>query len=250
MILVEIINAVIDAIVGFFSPTQTAGSPVATCPPQPPAPAPTIAFAADGAKYVTEASSYKDCPEAVKSDIKSKEFTEDEKKQINEVIKKYDKLMKCKDIPLKRFGRTDKGITDCKSENTTMGECFSESGSLILMDNSTSLVDFADKETQFKGTAAHEMAHIMLNKFDPRTCTSYASNGDNPLIQEWRKATGWDASGTNLTETDSDKAPSEYAKTNSQEDMSESAMFYLYDPERLKKASPERYNFMKSLFGD
>ena len=214
-----------------------------------PCPKPKVAYASDGAKYVIQSPHYKNCPDAVKKEIKSKQFTDAEKKMIDEVQGKYATLMTCKNQPLKRFGRTDKGITDCKVESSTMGECFDDSGTLVIMDNAYSPVDFKDENTQFKGTVAHEMSHIIMNRFDPRTCKTYDSPDDNPLMKEYRKATGWDATGSTLTETAKDHAPSEYGKTNSQEDMAESSMLYLYNPDELEKKSPARYAFMKQMFG-
>jgi hypothetical protein len=224
------------------------GSPVQECPP---AKGPKLV--SDGREAIVNSTSYKGCPDDVKKEITSKDFTDSEKKGIQEVLDKYKPLMKCDNTPVKQIGRTNKGITKnggCVAETTTMGEWFDDSGTLVLTDAASDPTDFKDKDQQFKGTAAHELAHGLLNKFDPRTCKTYDDENDNPVMKEFRKSTGWDATGTTLTPTDTDKAPTDYAKTNSQEDLSESMMLYMYDPEKLKKESPARYEFCKTMLGD
>ncbi len=223
------------------------GAPVEACPAEK---GPQLV--SDGADAIVKSDSYKNCPANVKDEIKSKDFSDTEKKGIQEVLGKYNPLMKCDNSPVKKIGRTNKGITKsngCVAETSTMGEWFDESGTLVLTDAASNPVDFADKDVQFKATTAHELAHGLLNKFDPRDCKAYASANDNPVMKEFRKAAGWDATGTTLTETGKDKAPTGYAKTNSQEDLSESMMLYLYSPDKLKKASPARYEFCEKLLG-
>jgi hypothetical protein len=210
-------------------------------------------FISNGKKPLVDSDKYKDCPDSVKKKIHSKEFTDKEKKNINEVLDKYKPILKCKNSPVKQIGRTNKAISKngkCRAETDTMGEWFEDSGTVILTDAANNPVDFDDAETQFKGTAAHEIAHGLLDNFDPRTCTSYENSSDNPLMKEFHKAAGWDPTGTTLTETDDDKAPTDYAKTNDEEDLSESMMLYLYDPDKLKDASPARYEFCKKLLSD
>jgi hypothetical protein len=200
-----------------------------------------------GAADLTASENYKDCPKEVKEGVKSKTFTEDEKKDVEEVLEKMKPLMKCESQPVKTIGRTDKAITDCKVEESTMGEWFPDRGALILSDSASNLVDFKDKRTQFKGTLAHELTHGLTNGFDPRTCKKYDSWKDNPLMKEWGKAADWDPTLTSLV--DASGAPTNYAKTNPKEDLSESVMLYLYDAKRLEKASPARHKFVAALFG-
>ena len=230
-----------------FSGTD-AGAPAEKCPL---AKGPTLV--SNGADAVTKSTAYKGCPEDVKDKIASKEFSESEKKGIEDVLDKYKPLFECDNVPVKKIGRSDKGITKstagCVAETTTMGEWFEDSGTLVLMDAASSPEDFPDADSQFKGTVAHELAHGLLNNFDPRTCKAYKKAGDNPVMKEFRKAAGWDATGTTLTETDKDKAATSYSKTNSQEDLSEAMMLYLYDQKKLKDASPARYEFCKKLLG-
>lgn len=203
----------------------------------------------DGAKALTGSDAYKGCPQAVKDEILSKAFTDEEKGQINEVLDKMGGLMACANHPVKHIGRTAKAISrddsGCEAESRTYGEWFEDQGTLILTDVASNPLDFKDKATQFKGTLAHELTHGLTNGFDPRTCTAYDDMADNPLMQEWAKATGWDPTLSNLA--DPSKAPTDYAKTNAAEDLSETVMMYLYAPDELKKKSPERHAFAKKL---
>lgn len=255
---IAVVVAVGAALIALFSAKKDAdknfsgndvGSPVQGCPAEK---GPKLV--SDGADAIVKSTSYKGCPEDVKKDITSKEFSDTEKKGVQEVLDKYKPLLKCDNSPVKKIGRSNKGITKktdgCVAETSTMGEWFADSGTLVLTDAASNPVDFTDAEVQFKGTTAHELAHGLLNKFDPRDCKAYDSANDNPVMKEFRTAAGWDATGTTLTETGTDKAPTDYAKTNSQEDLSESMMLYLYDPDKLKNASPARYEFCKKLLGD
>jgi hypothetical protein len=203
----------------------------------------------NGAEDLINSAIYKTCPDDVKDDIKSKVFSEEEQADVNEVLDKMSALMACKNQPVKQIGRTDKAISKgkggCESETSTYGEWFADRGTLILTDAADEPLDFSDARTQFKGTLAHELTHGLTNGFDPRTCTVYDNFRDNPLMQEWGKAAGWDATLTNLA--DPSKAPTDYAKKNAKEDLSETIMMYMYSPDELKKKSPERYEFAKKL---
>ncbi len=193
-----------------------------------------------------------ECPAEVKAAIQDVSFSGEEKKDTEEVLDKMKPLMHCENQPVKHIGRSDKGITKgangCEAETSTMGEWFADRGSLVLTDAASNPVDFKDTRTQYKGTLAHELTHGLTNGFDPRDCKSYDNWKDNPLMQEWAKAAGWNSALTTLT--DDTKAPTDYAKKNPKEDLSESVMLYLYEPDTLKTKSPERYEFIQKLFGD
>lgn len=207
-------------------------------------------FANDGADAVNKSDRYSDCPDDTKDQIKSRPWTDSEQQGVNEVLDKYQPLMQCPNQPIKKFARTNKSIDDCKPDGSTQGEWFEDSGTVVLTDSAYKGSDFNDNFSNFKGTAAHETAHGLLNHFDPRSCQSYKDSADNPLMQEWNKAAGWDSTGQTLNETDGDKAPTKYAKTNSMEDLSESMMLYTNDPDRLKQSSPGRYAFCQKLMQD
>jgi hypothetical protein len=205
-----------------------------------------------GGEAITKSKIYSGCDKAVKDQIHDKSFTDDEKKDTEEVLDKMKPLTRCKEQPVKHIGRSDKGITKkstgCEAETSTMGEWFADQGTLVLTDAASNPVDFKDKRTQYKGTLAHELTHGLTNNFDPRDCKSYDNWKDNPLMQEWAKAAGWNPDLKGLK--DPSKAPTNYAKTNPKEDLSESVMLYLYEPDTLKTKSPERYEFVQKLFGD
>jgi hypothetical protein len=205
-----------------------------------------------GGDDVVKSATYRACPDNVKSEIHSKRFSEDEKNDTQEVLDRMKPLMGCENQPVKQIGRSDKAITKgsggCRAETSTMGEWFPDLGALVLTDAASNPVDFNDPRAQYKGTLAHELTHGLTNGFDPRSCKAYDNWRDNPLMQEWGKAVGWDATLTSLP--DDSKAPTDYAKTNAKEDLSESVMLYLYDPDRLKKKSPERHAFIHKLFGE
>ncbi len=205
----------------------------------------------NGADIITKSALYKDCSKDIKGKINSKKFNESEQKLIAEVLDKYAALLKCKDHPLKAIGRTDRAITKngtCVDESKTMGEWFADKGALILTDSANNTIDFKDESTQFKGTLAHEISHALMNKYDPRTCKSYSSITENPLMKEFMNAAGWSKKGTILK--DKSSAPTNYAKTSPEEDLAESSMLFLYNSDALKKKSPARYKFLKKLFGD
>lgn len=214
-----------------------------------------------GAEAIVQSDAYKECPDEVKDEIEGEPFTDQEKKDLEEVLDNYKPLMKCKNQPLKAIGKTNKGIShdedgDCYAEEETLGEWFSDKGTLVLTDaasNGEDPVFPGDSSKGFRATAAHEIAHALAGHgsgpgFDPRDCKEYPNNEDNPLMKEFKEASGWNEAGDTLVETDEDKAPTDYAKTNADEDFAESAMLYQYDPDKLKSESPARYEFMQKLF--
>lgn len=209
---------------------------------------PTLpALVDDGAVDLTNTAIYKKCPDDVKSAIQSKAFTKKEREDVEEVLGKMGALMTCENHPVKRIGRTDQAITSCVAEQDTMGEWFQDRGALVMTDNATANFHLGGGRKEFKGSLAHELTHGLTNSFDPRTCTAYSNPRDNPLMQEWVKLMGWDDTWKKVADPSS--LPSDYAKTNAKEDLSETVKFYLYAPDELKKKSPERYEFAKKLLG-
>lgn len=134
-----------------------------------------------------------------------------------------------------------------------------------VYDHASSPYDFKDPATQFKGTILHEMTHafqsyksktevqsnvsstpLLQNFMDktrpkPESVAGIYKNGwaygyKNPITKEkeWRF---YGAAGNNV--------PTDYSGTNPQEDLCESTMLYLYDPQRLKASSQSRYDFVR-----
>lgn len=193
-----------------------------------------------------------ECPAEVKAAIHDVSFSREEKKDIEEVLDKMKALMSCQQQPVKHIGRCNQGITGvangARVESTTMGEWLADRSTAVLTDAAVRPVDFADGRTQFKATLVHELTHGLTNGFDPRTCQPYENWKDNPLMQEWGKAAGWNRALSSLK--DDSRAPNDYAKTNPREDLSESVAFFFYAPEQLKAKSPERHEFIQKLLGD
>jgi hypothetical protein len=115
--------------------------------------------------------------------------------------------------------------------------------------------DKESREKQFQATIAHELTHRLLrynpgNKFHSDLSRQPWIAGENG----WAAQFGWSYNPTThkwaLDSARSGEAPSGYAGSeNPSEDICESMMFYLYDPQRLRAASPERYRFIKEVLG-
>ena len=64
---------------------------------------------------------------------------------------------------------------------------------------------------------------------------------------------GWRVNDQNVwtfTGTQGNQAPTDYAKKNPKEDLSESVALYVYNPQALQNSSPQRYNFVRDyVFG-
>jgi hypothetical protein len=133
-----------------------------------------------------------------------------------------------------------------------------------VYDHASSPYDFKDPATQFKGTILHEMTHAFQaykSKTDVQTNVI-----DTPLLQDFMDATrpkpksaglygnGWGFGYINSKTKQKEwrfygaagnNVPTGYSNTNPQEDLCESAMLYLYDPQRLKASSQARYDFVR-----
>ncbi len=239
-------------------PTQKADNATTPLNPTKGKPHPP-ALSSQGAQAVIE--EYSAAPEAIKKQVKNAKFNETELKGLADVEERMSALMQCSNHPLRYVARTNSSISPpndhhswtAGSADSTMGEWFLNHGTVVLTDSAGFGKDFGGdgkhfSEQQFRGTAAHEFAHALLNNFDPRTCTQYPDESANPLIQQFRSATGWNTAGT--VPSTVTPPPTEYGATNSQEDLSESVMLYLYSPSTLKAKSPERYEFVKKLFDE
>lgn len=107
------------------------------------------------------------------------------------------------------------------------------------------------KKLQFQGTIAHELTHRFL-RFNPGD-KFYADMAQNPLISNedgWAAKFGWSFDPAKqkwaLDPSRRREAPTRYAmEDNPSEDMAESVMLFVLDPQRLRAASPERYAFVR-----
>ena len=128
---------------------------------------------------------------------------------------------------------------DCKS---WLGVYYPSEDSITIYDGAKSSGDFGllgtDGNRNFKGTIVHELTHSIQT---------------DKLSEEYAKMAGWEfdsLEGTWKFKGDKKSLPTTYGGTNPHEDMAESVMLYAYDPQRLRKASPERYDFLKTKIFD
>jgi hypothetical protein len=146
-------------------------------------------------------------------------------------------------------------------------DCTGSSATIHIFDNASTLVDFADPDTQFKGSIMHEIMHAYHAYKEENSI--YLNVHESPQFQNWIDATKKKSEAT--TELyqhnngwgwyqppgkwqyfglPTDPPPTNYATTDPAEDYCESTMLYVYDPERLKTTSPERYNYIRDyVFG-
>jgi hypothetical protein len=139
---------------------------------------------------------------------------------------------------------TDKG----KLDDNTLGEFFRESKNFSLFTpGETSDVDFkGDVNKQLEATAVHEIAHGLMK---------YAE-------ADFFKETGYWIDRTTKSGTAGAEAPpTGYGDKNGSEDLSESAMLFFVDPQRLKdgdgsaaagspgNACPKRHAFLEKIVG-
>jgi hypothetical protein len=154
-------------------------------------------------------------------------------------------------------------------------DCNGSSATIRIFDQAHSPFDFANDpngDKEFKGSILHEMIHaLQYHKGDSSTLEDplKQKNGySSPLMQNYMDATrpitdmnnpgfwannGWllNPQGVwTLTGAPGNQAPTDYAGTNPKEDLCESVMLYVYDPQGLQNSSPQRYNFIcDQIFG-
>ncbi len=148
-------------------------------------------------------------------------------------------------------------------------DCPSSSGTIRIFNQALTPLDFTndpDGYKEFKGTILHELTHALQFKKDEYSI--YKNPHSSPLVQNYMDATrpitnindpgfegvnGWvygHPPGTpppkwKLYGTQDNKTPTNYGNTNPIEDMSESVMMYVYEPQKLQGSSPQRYNFIR-----
>jgi hypothetical protein len=146
--------------------------------------------------------------------------------------------------------------------------CDGSSATIRIFDDAKSQYDFLndpDGEKQFKATILHEMVHAMQYRKDQHSI--YRNGYDSPLVENYIDATkkitdmdhadykawnGWNWSQGRwyYTNESENQPPTSYGLTDPTEDMAESVMMFVYDPERLKNSSYERYYFIRDeMFG-
>ena len=84
-------------------------------------------------------------------------------------------------------------------------------------------------------TIFHEVTHMLVEKG-----TDYSP--------EWLNLGGWKGSGDNWTASKKNCMVGRYGSTDPGEDFAETAVAYRYNPSRLYKGCPEKYQYMKKFF--
>jgi hypothetical protein len=149
-------------------------------------------------------------------------------------------------------------------------DCTSASGTIRIFDNAFTPLDFSNDPngyTEFKGSILHELTHALQYKKDEYS--NYKNAYFSPVVQNYMDATrpitnindpgfegtnGWTfgkhppnspSARWKLFGTPDNKPPTNYGGKNPLEDMSESVMMYVYEPQKLQGSSPQRYNFIR-----
>lgn len=94
--------------------------------------------------------------------------------------------------------------------------------------------DNLDSKEMQRYTVTHEIGHNIGGRLD---------QDEDP---EWLNISGWVQIGENWKSTKDDELVSKYGATNPAEDFAEAFSGYRYDPETLKRRSPEKYEYMKN----
>lgn len=149
-------------------------------------------------------------------------------------------------------------------------DCSSSSGTIRIFDMATRPFDFSndpDGIKEFKGTILHELIHALQYKKDEYSI--YKNPYSSPIMQNYMDAArpitnindpgfegnnGWTYGkhppgqpfqSWKLFSTQNSNPPTNYGGKNPLEDMSESVMMYVYEPQKLQSSSPQRYTFIR-----
>lgn len=199
-----------------------------------------------------------------------KEWSERELGLLNDLLKEIPKEFLA-NLSLQSITRADVYYEGSLPDPYTFGVYRPSSSSISIFDHASSPFDFQDDpngDKQFKATILHELVHAMQYKKDEYS--NYDNPYKSPLVQAYMDATtplnavdtgiwenGWtyfEDRGENGNwkkwSDENEKAPTNYGQTDPCEDMSESVMMYVYDPQKLKTSSPLRYYFIRDqIFG-
>jgi hypothetical protein len=153
-------------------------------------------------------------------------------------------------------------------DRQTDAKCNGSKPTIRVFDQAqTSTLDFpGDHDRQFKATILHEIIHAYQYNKDGNTI--YKNPYNSPQTENYLEATrplkgenafawrnGWKwydpPQKWTLFANQNDIPPTNYGTgINPLEDMSESAMMYVFEPARLKASSPARYDYIRSnIFG-
>lgn len=141
----------------------------------------------------------------------------------------------------------------------TNGRSIKDDKAIVIMPRGMEFFPHRISSTSnFEGTIVHEIGHLLFTKFANmwKEKFQWAFCGDNEEEWEVRKApNGKDKWFHKLTGKMSpigqyplqpEQCVSEYAQIHMEEDICESLVAYIFDPEKLKEISPEKFAILKS----
>jgi hypothetical protein len=144
-----------------------------------------------------------------------------------------------------------------------------DKGTIIIYDKAkTNILDFPNDssgDTEFKAVIVHELTHALQRYIGPGENAS-SDPYQSQLVKDYIEATRPNdpsplnilGNGWTLTEgkwqlrraLPDNMPPTQYGLTNPLDDMADSTMMYVNDPQRLKYSSQKRYDFIKDkVFG-
>ena len=182
-------------------------------------------------------------------------------------------------VSLDKDGNPQPGINGTYSPCGSPPEkdCNSTSGTIRIFDNALNGGLFSNDPQgikKFKGVILHELIHALQYKKDDTSIYSnqkysYYNGSYSPLLQNYmdaiRPVTNINDPGFNnvdngwfyghypqqadqwylLGSTGGNAPPTNYGLKNPKEDMCDSVMMYVYEPQKLKDSSMQRYNFIR-----
>ena len=200
----------------------------------------------------------------------SRDWNPHEIKLMNDVLSELPKEMLAK-MSISSIARSDQFYKGNKLVPDTFGVYHSDTSVIEILDFAHTPFDFSDDasgDKEFKATILHEMVHSMQFKKDEYS--NYDNPYKSPLVQSYMDATTpvnavdtgiWENGWTYFADRgkgskwknftgEGNSPPTDYGLTNPMEDLSESVMMYVYNPDQLKNSSPLRYEFIRNqIFG-
>jgi hypothetical protein len=189
----------------------------------------------------------------ISAEMGDKIWSDHELQLLNEVLTQFppDLLNK---LALKSILRFSAYTDDGKSDPNTFGVYSLSSGTIRIFDRAKKPFDFSNDngDTEFKATILHEMTHALQYYKDDQSKYNNPA-GQNPLVRDYINISGAGQDGWTYSYTggwtyqpvNGNDPPTNYGMTNPLEDMSESVMMYVYEPQKLQNSSPQRYTYIR-----
>ncbi|MBI3892644.1 MAG: hypothetical protein HY303_14070 [Candidatus Wallbacteria bacterium] len=200
-------------------------------------------------------------------DVKAKPFTPEERSWIDETIPLLPEtfsnrvfLARVDTIPLlpgSPPGSISLGLTTSRGSGTAVTQLDDDAEKVqndpLLMGAwpKPPYTDEQIRKLQFEATLAHELTHAFI-AFHPGEKFYGGDAGESPILLDWAAKVGWKSTTGNswcMTPGKENEIPTLYSITSPEEDLAESVKLYCFDPERLKRATPARYNFIRDTLG-